>query len=218
MLNGWDGLTRRQQEDLLPLVGGYIKERIMSEKQQKLLSELHGIMGDGTMEMCGMYIPTGACHCCQFGGGNWIGLLPGEVQYLKDGPTEDWTVIKDNGHGPQGIICHRDPSTCTTHKPLDCKLYPFFPISVEKWVDGTALVHLAAGDLKCAAKSVLVSALKGVVVEEGTTLPFGDHLVAAAKVGLQLHDNGLAYWMEETFSSYVGYSRGYTVLLKGDQS
>lgn len=215
VLNGWTGLTPEQQVRLAPIVGGFVKEMMMYERELKL-QELHATMGDGTMELCGMFIQQGNCQCCKFHFGNWIGLLPGEMEYLKNGDTSGWSPTV--GTATEGITCQRDPATCVTDKPLDCKLYPFFPYAVTDEGDHYRVL-LGAGDQKCSGKAMIISALRGVTVQKQATLPFADHAYSVAKVGVQLYLQGQSDWMRDTFAGYVGYSTGYAaIVLKGEEN
>lgn len=215
ILNGWDGLTPEQQVRLAPITGGFVKEAMMRDRESKL-KDLHNTMGDGTMELCGMFIQQGNCQCCKFHFGNWIGLLPGEMDYLKNGDTSGRSPAE--GTTTEGITCQRDPATCFTDKPLDCKLYPFFPYAVTDEGDHYRVL-LGAGDQKCSGKAMIISALRGTTVQKGATLPFADHAYNVAKTGVQLFLQGHAAWMHDTFAGYVGYSTGYSaIVLKGDEN
>lgn len=98
----------------------------------------HDAIGDGKLELCRSYFASGACICCTFWHGNWIGVVPGERAVLDKGDIAGWTDYKE------GMQCHRDPARCH-NKPLDCKLYPFFPYEV---VDNGShcRVYIGAGD------------------------------------------------------------------------
>lgn len=204
ILNGFNNLTKEQAADRVHLFGGAVKK---AYQQSVIVDQCHTMIGTGENVICSVFIPSGNCSCCTFKKGNWIGLLPGEDNYLeKEGTIEGWT-----GREEGGITCTRNPEGCN-NKPLDCKLYPFFPYSVNRVEDGY-LINLGAGDQKCSAKSVLVDALKGVIIEKGTTLPFGELLYTAGLVGAYLSKNGMCEWMHNTYAGYVDYSPGYRVLV-----
>lgn len=166
----------------------------------------HHAISDGAIPICTTTIPTGGCTCCSFGTGNWIGLLPGEMEVLSSGDTTGWADV------PGGITCSRNPATCD-NKPLDCKMYPFFPYKSEDRGDHW-FVSLGAGDQKCAARQSLITSLKGKVFSTPPDSPFGDHLFSVARIGVALHEAGLSEWMSSTYSGYVGYSSDYFVIIK----
>ena len=184
-------------------------ESILVRGREAAIQECHDIMEHGGVGLCLVCIAAGECTCCTFTQGNWIGVVPGERAILDKGDTAGWTDYKE------GIQCHRDPVMCNA-KPLDCKLYPFFPYEVVDKGDHY-LVYVGAGDEKCAAKNHLISDLKMQVITKNSTLPFGKHLYLAGKVGAILSEAGLGRWMKKTYNGYVGYSRGYVVVVNKEE-
>jgi len=180
-------------------------QAIFVRSREALVKECHRIIDDGGVALCELHIAAGACTCCTFAQGNWIGVVPGEWAFLDKENTEGWTEYKE------GFQCHRDPTECST-KPLDCKLYPFFPYEVAD--EGHHYrVYVGAGDEKCAAKNLLISALKKQVIAKGSARPFGRHLYLVGRIGAILYEAGLSAWMKKTYEGYVGYSRGYVVVV-----
>jgi hypothetical protein len=180
-------------------------QAILVRSREAAVKECHDIMDDGGVALCTLHIAAGECTCCTFTHGNWIGIVPGEHDILEERQTEGWT------HYKEGIQCHREPTRCNA-KPLDCKLYPFFPYEVVDEGDRYR-VYVGAGDKKCAAKKLLISALKKQVIAKDSALPFGRHLYLVGRVGAILHEAGLSEWMQNTYDGYVGYSRGYVVVV-----
>lgn len=204
VLNGFDGLTLEEQQELFPLLGGVVREAYIN----RVLSECHAILDDGTVETCNGHIALGTCGCCTFNQGNWIGLVAGESAYLAaKGDSTGW--VPKEGHN--GITCTRNPFKCD-NKPLDCKMYPFFPAGVAE-VDGTYVVDIIAGDEKCAAGQELMTELKGIVIDSGDGTGFRSHMYRVAMAGVRLHINGLSGWMADTAAKYVGYNKGYLVTI-----
>ncbi|MGZ7112260.1 MAG: hypothetical protein ACXVIU_13295 [Halobacteriota archaeon] len=195
-------------EEIIPLLK-HCPESLMERGSEALIKACHDIMGNGEIaELCRSYIAAGECTCCTGWSDNFIGLAPGERAILDESDAARWTEYK------KGVQCHRDPARCDGNKPLDCKMYPFFPYEVVDEGDRYR-VCLGAGD-HCAAKTFLTSALKGKVITKDSALPAEMHLYLAGKVGAILYNAGLGAWMKETCRLSPGsgaYNRGYVVII-----
>ena len=80
----------------------------------------------GNIENCKKYISKCKCKCCDFDN-NYIVLYPGEfesTQLRKD----HIKIIDENYFGGKKAICLR-PCKEGEFKPLDCKSYPYFPMT-----------------------------------------------------------------------------------------
>lgn len=168
----------------------------------EMIELLHRIMASGIISDCLNHIPTGNCHCCEFDPviGNWIGLLEGEEQFIKKGITDGWNIFKETDSGNAGIICKRDPSKCS-NKPLDCMLYPFFPLSY----DGEKM-EILAGFPKCPIKSTFIENLGNFSFESLPEKSVAGHLKRVIAVGYTLHKEGYSNWMHNVGSNYKGYN------------
>lgn len=203
-LEGYNGLTWAQRAELKDQFG----KHILTRYHRDIIAYSHEIMASGSVSACESHIKAGGCTCCTFQQGNWIGIVPGEDLYLaKAGTMKGWERLKSG----EGITCKRDPVTCD-NKPLDCKLYPFFPYRVVE-CDTYFLVSLVAGDEKCSAKKELLENLRNQYTTVHNSTPFGQHLYRVGRVGVELHRAGFADWMDKTASGYVGYSQGYYVVV-----
>jgi hypothetical protein len=168
---------------------------------QEVIKQAHRIMEHGAIKECVTHIPKGGCSCCTFDKnlGNWIGLVPGEFHFLKKGDMSKWVF---GTHGAaDSLTCERGGPNCT-NKPLDCKLYPFFPKSVSHNRD-VYIVTFIAGFPKCP--------LKNDPYFQKNILHLDSHLGRCTQVAILLFKSGLDVWMRTTAEAYKGYDRTYTV-------
>lgn len=89
---------------------------------------MHGHGLDGQIAQC----RHAACgyRCCDFSGGNYIALYPGELNdAVASGASLDHLEVRPSADGGCRAICHADDkATCDGgYKPLDCASYPLFP-------------------------------------------------------------------------------------------
>jgi hypothetical protein len=181
------------------------------------------MMEGGYIGRCNHEIPKGHCSCCTFdtGLGNWIGLLPDEAPVVAAlGTVEEWKQIEVDGR--RGIICNRlnaadsrnETMNCT-NKPLDCKLYPFWPMGSRLTGFGEFEVELIAGFPKCPLRVVgaIIPDYNGFAQLTSNTCDVHQHLALAAMVGLYLDQRLPEGKLREIGSSYKGYSNTYFVAI-----
>lgn len=87
-------------------------------------------------------------RCCDFSGGNFIVLYPGELnEATAAGAPLAHLAVRPSDDGGHRAICHAgDTATCDGgYKPLDCASYPYFPTLDD---DG-ATVHSGLHSSKC---------------------------------------------------------------------
>lgn len=178
------------------------------------LESLHHLMDFGLIGHCGKHQESGECKCCLFdtGLGNWIGLLPGEDDYLKKGDQATWE-IKDFS-GQKGLVCGRAGLNCT-NKPLDCKLYPFFPCKAEiegvdedgEWTYLIARnVPLICGAPKCPLFiSNSRAARRWAQPKIESNIRLRSFAAMVRMVGTVLTYWGFGDWLDTTAKGYKGY-------------
>lgn len=93
----------------------------------------------GKIKACAKTLPK--CSCCKFTD-NYIVLFPGEFEE-SDLDKSHITIIDENYHGGKRAVCNAKGACEGKFKPLDCKLYPYFPR-----VDDSGVVGLLKGK-KC---------------------------------------------------------------------
>lgn len=158
------------------------------------LEDLHTIMSNGKISQCRDFQIQSKCTCCVFdsGLGNWIGLLPGEREYLEStGDISLWEFIEKGS--TEGVICKRNGFACLT-EPLDCKLYPYFPANVVPLGEDKYRVTLIAGFPKCPLHTDI------------TFISSDDHANKVALIGVLLYKSGFLTWMQDTASGFKGYN------------
>jgi hypothetical protein len=193
------------------------KDSVMIDKIQQIVKEVHEIADTGVIPECGKYNDKG-CTCCEFDvvAEKYIGLMPGEYEFLKDGDTRDWRYIKDN----QGVICDRfSKNGCAEckWKPLDCKVYPFFPAKVTTH-DGYKRAAMIADFNECP-------------LGKDASFDIYNHksVINCAKIAVVLDQNGMGEWMYNSckdFNSYASreiifadvYPDGRVEVLKRDKT
>lgn len=169
-----------------------------------LIDQCHAIMDKGAMNVCNSHITKGECCCCVFDKklGNWISLLPDEKEYISQGDVEKWIFEKHDDLDT--VMCERGGHHCS-NKPLDCKLYPYFPESVEDTPTGYN-VTLIVGFPKCPLHNDR---------KNEDLIDLEDRV---AKVGILLHKNGLDEWMQKSADNYKGYDEKLFVSIIKDKS
>lgn len=76
--------------------------------------------------------------CCHFQQGNYIVLLPNELDNVELS-TNHLEVIDEDYHGGKKVVCTaKDTSSCDNgYKPIDCGLYPIFPKGDNGYIVGS---------------------------------------------------------------------------------
>jgi hypothetical protein len=180
----------------------------------KLIRIAHSMIGTGIFSECSKEIPKGHCTCCLFDTGlsNWIGLGPSECTFLKQtGSTYNWKYIEKGQ--VEGIICARQGFNCD-NKPLDCKLYPYWPYQFSEKNEHFTVIELLAGFPKCPLGHSLKS-LSNQTLDE-TLEQFQEnsalqHLFRVAKIGIFLFTHSMAEYFKKTGEDFNGYDMKFRV-------
>lgn len=118
-----------EEEKIEPDISGMEWDSKPKETDIKAFERKEGF--DGKLPEC----PTGNCQfvCCQFGK-NYIVTYPGELENA-DLSTDHLEVIDQDYMGGKKVTCIK---ACTEKdfKPLDCKLYPLWPLSNGEFLVG----------------------------------------------------------------------------------
>lgn len=148
--------------------------------------ELH-VVSSGKLSQC----PHMECGytCCDFSGGNFIALYPGELATAqrREESTGHLELTPDSAGGHRAICRATDTSTCDEgYKPLDCASYPLFPV-----VNSEGQVEVSLKGSKCPLQAADLRAHRIWVLERWRQLEQTVH--------------GLRAWLKTV--RLVGYER-----------
>jgi hypothetical protein len=169
-----------------------------------MFEEIDRILHNGLIKHCSDHQKTGTCTCCEFTDklGNWISLAPYEKLYLQtksENSDTNWEFIDVDGIS--GIKCRRHGFRCNI-KPIDCKMYPFFPTKIEEKTD-YYVIEIAAGFPKCPLG-------EDYGFRRGSNL-YRSHLWRVSECAILLHNNGYGKWLQDTSTNLKGYEESCIV-------
>ena len=146
---------------------------------KRILRQVHRIMDKGLIPACNNHQSKGLCTCCIKNttrtGSLVIDLFDGEQQLLMSSGYVGNLIFNGNT-----LACTRHDSgehmSCV-NKPLDCKMYPLFPLEVSF---SAPVYHITM--LGCAPKCPLM--FDASYFENGT------HIVSVCKSAILLEESG----------------------------
>jgi len=168
---------------------------------KSVIPEVYSLLPYGLLTSCEKHFGKSECDCCGFdGNGSCIMLLPDEEEHIKKYPHLD--IEKDRFGFFSGTTCRVKRDNLgfpCSFKPLDCRMYPFFPADVSE-IDSVYNVTILAGFPRCQLESEPKENLK-------------EHFDAVVKVAIYLYEHDLLNWMNKASKGFSpkSYCRKYIV-------